>query len=91
MEARLLEVSESAKKGDKAVLEKIFALNNEIGWAYRNFASLEQGLFEFQTNVNLITMNVKRGEWSRAREALEASSRAFEDMKAAYLAPKKDL
>jgi hypothetical protein len=59
------------------VLRAIFAANNEIGRLSRTGGDLRESLFELQTNLNLVTIQVKRGRFSEARESLRKVDETF--------------
>ena len=75
--------------GDRGVFRKIFQVNNEIGKAARRHPKLRQGLLDLQSNVNVITVSLKAGDESRAREAIRASLLSFGKIGEGRPAPKK--
>jgi hypothetical protein len=92
LEARLSELEESVRRGgDRSVLGKVFAVNNEIGRAVREHPPMKRALLELQLNVNAITVSIKAGDAPRAARALEASLRSFSKLKEEFVSPKKNL
>lgn len=65
-----------ATDGD-TVLRTIFSTNNEIGRLSRRRGDLRDSLVELQMEVNLVTVQVKRGRFPNAREAFGKVDETF--------------
>jgi hypothetical protein len=92
IEARLCDLELSLGVADDgSVFSKIFDVNNEIGRAVRQQPALRQALLELQSNINVITVSLKAGDASRARDALRASLLSFRKLQEARASPKKNL
>ena len=66
---------------NQAALRGIFNVNNELGRLARSEAPLSKALIELQAHVNLVTVEVKRGRPTEAREALRLAAEKFSSIK----------
>ncbi|MDA4121880.1 MAG: hypothetical protein OK456_01715 [Thaumarchaeota archaeon] len=75
---------------DGEVFRLIFELNKKIGRAAAEHRELKAELVELQAKVNGITVSLKRGEASKARDAMDQSSRQVRGL-AQRLTPQNNL
>jgi hypothetical protein len=74
--ARVESLSEGAAVADVA-LRSIFIVNNELGRLARQDSSLRGALTQLQLRLNLVTIEVKRGRPTEARDAFRQAEKAF--------------
>jgi hypothetical protein len=62
---------------DQEALRGVFGVNNEIGRLIRTRPSLRPALTDLQAHLNLVTIELKRGNKRRASEAFRDVEKRF--------------
>ena len=92
IDSALQELTKAVRRGgDSQTFEIIFAVNNEIGRAFRVHPQMSRGLLDLQSQVNLITISLKAGKAGRAHDALESSLRSLTRLKEEMAHQKENL
>lgn len=76
LRARVESLSEGSAI-NQAVLRSMFSVNNELGRLAREDDSVRGALTELQLRLNLVTIEVKRGRPTEARDAFRQAENAF--------------